>query len=546
MAHVRAALTPLGAILLLSCGGLVACKGEPEATGPTPMPAPQLLARLSLDLRGRRPTEDEIAAVEADETKLDDFVENYLQDPGFGEQVFSWYADVYKTRADKFIVGVDGDGTFMDQGYKARFTHAVGDEPLRILQRVADDGLPWTEVVTADWTMANDALLSAWPLEALEEGEGWRKARYTDSRPGAGVLTTNGLWWRYTSTAENVNRSRAEAVARLTVCDARFDQPVEFSSVASSLDELQDRAQTDPGCVSCHVVLDPIGSYFFGFWRMHPESYSEAAWYYPNRELYWQDITGIDPGWYGAPGGDLYDLGDQIAGDSRFVDCAVKQGYQFLFGEAPTALDTDRLTGFREAFIQGDLALRSLYRALSADPWYRSNDPDEDGTLAVRRLSPSQLSSAVEALTGFRWTYEELDMLANDTWGVRVLAGGMDGIIVTQAATDHSTSEQLVVERLAQAASTTAVDREAALSSGERILFREVEDLGATPTTDALEAQIIALVLRVHSRRLAADDEEIQALVELYGALEAETGAPDQAWALLLSALLRHPDFLQY
>lgn len=137
-------------------------------------------------------------------------------------------------------------------------------------------------------------------------------------------------------------------------------------------------------------------------------------------------------------------------------------------------------------------------------------------------------------------------MLANDTWGVRVLAGGMDGIIVTQAATDHSTSEQLVVERLAQAASTTAVDREAALSSGERILFREVEDLGATPTTDALEAQIIALVLRVHSRRLAADDEEIQALVELYGALEAETGAPDQAWALLLSALLRHPDFLQY
>lgn len=523
---------------------LMACQRGTD--GPEPLPPAQLLARLSLDLRGERPTEAEIEAVEADPDKIDSYVDEYLGDPGFGERIFYWYADVYKTRADKFIVGVDGDGSFLDAGAKARFTHAVGDEPLRILERVANEGLPWTEVVTADWTMANDALLAAWPLEALEEGDGWKKARYTDSRPGAGVMTTNGLWWRYTSTAENVNRSRAEAVARLLVCDSRFDQPVEFSSVASSLSELQDRAQTDPGCVSCHVVLDPIGSYFFGFWRMHPESYSEAAWYYPNRELYWQDITGIDPGWYGEPGEDLYDLGEQIASDSRFLDCAVQQGFGFLFGASPDQSATGRLNGFREDFIQGDLSLKALYRSLTADPYYRSNDPEVEGTLAVRRLSPSQLSSAVYALTGFRWNFEDMDMLANDTWGVRVLAGGMDGIIVTQAATDHSSSEQLVLERLSEAASGYAVAREAEQDPAERVLFREVDDLSSSPGDAALSAQIQALVLRVHTRRLEADDEEVQALVELYRALETETGAADQSWALLLGALLRHPDFLQY
>lgn len=530
--------------LLLS---LLACGDEPAgSSGPEPMEELRLLARLSLDLGGRRPSEAEIEAVEADPAAIETQVDLLLADPAFGEQVFHWYADVYKTRADKFIVGVDGDGTFMDMGAKARFTHAVGDEPLRLIERVVQDGLPWTEVVTADWTMADDALLAAWPLEALEDGEGWRKARYLDSRPAAGVLTTNGLWWRYTSTAENVNRSRAEAVARILVCDSRFDQPVEFSSVASSLSELQDRAQTDPGCVSCHVVLDPIGSYFFGYWRMHPESYSEAAWYYPNRELYWQDITGIAPGWYGDPGEDLYDLGDQIAGDSRFLDCAVKQGYTFLFGESPDEADTSRLSGFRDDFLAGEVTLQSLYRSLVADPWYRSDDPELEGTLAVRRLTPSKLSSAVYALTGFRWTYEELDMLTTDTWGVRVLAGGMDGIIVTQPATDHSASEQLVVERLAEAASAYAVAQEGARAAAERTLFREVDDLDASPSDAALRAQVQALVLRVHTRRLDADDEEVDALVTLFRALEAETGAPDQSWAALLAALLRHPDFLHY
>lgn len=524
---------------------LVACQQEARV-GPEPLEPAALLSRLSLDLRGRRPTEAELDAVEAAPEAVEELVETYLEDPGFGEQVFYWYANVYKTRADKFIVGVDGDGTFLDMGAKARFTHAVGDEPLRILERVANEDLPWTDVVTADWTMAEDLLLAAWPLQALEEGEGWRKARYTDSRPAAGVITTNGLWWRYTSTAENVNRSRAEAIARILVCDTRFDQPVEFSSVASSLADLQDRAQTDESCVSCHVVLDPIGSYLFGYWRMHPESYSEAAWYYPNRELYWEDITDIPPGWYGEPGEDLYDLGEQIAADPRFLSCAVQQGYSFLFGAEPTEADTDRLNGFREAFIDGGVTLRALYRALTSDPHYRSADPGVDGTVRVRRLSPSQMASAVEALTGFRWTWEDLDMLTSDTWGVRVLAGGADGIIVTEPATDHSASEQLVLERLAEAAAAYAVERERDLDPSERTLLREVDDLSAAPGEAGLRAQVAALLLRVHGRRLAEDHADVEALVDLWGALQAETGSPESSWALLLSALLRHPDFVQY
>lgn len=526
--------------LLLSCNGT-----EPATeSGPEPLAPTALLSRLSLDLRGRRPTEAELLAVEADPDAVDSQIDTYLADPGFGERIFWLYADLYKTRADRFIVGVDGDGDLLDEAPKSRFTHSVGDEPLRILQYVADHDLPWTDIATADWTMANDDLLEHWPLEALEEGTGWRKARYTDSRPGAGVLSTNGMWWRYTSTAENINRSRAEATSRLLVCETRYDQPIEFSSSSGALTDLQDRAQNDENCVACHVVLDPLGSYFFGFWRMHPESYSEAIWYYPNRELLWQSASGIHPAWYGEQGDSLYDLGQQIAADPRFVTCAVQQAFGFLFGRKPTEDDTARLTAYREAFLEGGLTARSLYGAIVRDPLYQSDDADTDGAVTPKRLAPDQLGAAVEALTGFTWTYNELDMLSTDTWGVRVLAGGMDGIIVTEAATDHATSAMLVDERLAEAAAAAAVTRESALDAADRTLFQEVDTLSETPDEATLAAQITALVWRAHGRHLT--DAELDAWTSLWSELLAQEGDPQAAWALLLSAALRHPDFLHY
>jgi hypothetical protein len=41
---------------------------------------------------------------------------------------------------------------------------------------------------------------------------------YADGRPAAGVLSTNGLWWRYPSTASNGNRKRADTPSRIFLC----------------------------------------------------------------------------------------------------------------------------------------------------------------------------------------------------------------------------------------------------------------------------------------------------------------------------------------
>ena len=534
-------VSPLLLAALAACGPAPRTQPAP-ADGPAPLADLALLSRISLDLRGVRPSAAELDAVAADPAALDTLAADFLYDPRFGERILSIYADIYLTRPESFVVDANGDAAFLDPFTKQAFIRSVGEEPLRLLARIATDDLPYTTVVTADWTIADDALIAAFPLEAIEEGTGWRKARYTDERPAAGILATNGLWWRYTTTLVNANRGRAEMVAKNLLCDNRFDHPVAFGGSGGA--SFEDRVREDDACIACHATLDPLGAFLYGFFRMHPESYSEATRYYPERETLW-DAFSVAPAYYGAPAEALPGLAGLIAADPRFPNCAVEQGFRAVMGRSPGVADTTALTAARAAFLDGGVTLRALYGALVADPRYRSADPDWPGTVGPKRMSPDQLAASIEALTGFRWVYEGLDMLSTDTYGVRVLAGGADGVVVTQPATSHSTSSALVTAWLAEAAARHAVAADLAAAPDERTLFVFAPP-NAIPAPAAQRAQLQHLVRLAHGRDLRADDPDLAALAALWDDVNADTGDPDTAWAAVLAGLLRHPDFLHY
>ena len=69
---------------------LAACQGEPDLT--------PLLVRASLDLRGVRPTVEELDWVRTDPSTLDNYLEAYLQDARFGDRVLSLFGNVYRTQ----------------------------------------------------------------------------------------------------------------------------------------------------------------------------------------------------------------------------------------------------------------------------------------------------------------------------------------------------------------------------------------------------------------------------------------------------------------
>lgn len=511
-----------------------------------PMDAVRLLTRVSLDLRGVRPTDEEYDRVIADPEALEALVDEFLQDERWPERIIATYGEVFYTLTEAYTVDASDFGI---AGLSAQYLRSIGEEPLRVLATVAEEDRPYYELVTADWTMANEILGQIWPLDYPADGDGWQKAHYTDGRPAAGILSTNGMWWRYGTTASNANRKRANAISRILLCNDYFTRPIDFTLTVNLLDSdaLISALKSDPACVACHNTLDPLGSYLYGFYYVEDESPADLVVYHPDREQLWTSTTGVAPGYYGTPGYSLTDLSYQIANDPRFASCAVETAWELLSRREVLVGDMDRLTAHREAFLAGGVTLRALFRSLIDDPMYRADATSVPEAVPSKLATPELLASQVAELTGFRWTSDNNDMMETDTYGFRVLAGGVDGVMVTRAATASSATAVLVQQRLAEFAGRYAADAESRISPDARRLFREI-DFGQTPDEDmfAARAQVRALYLRVLGRQVEVDSPDVDRLLQLWADLYDVHPEPTVAWGGVLTTLLRDPDFVLY
>ncbi len=503
-----------------------------------------LLTRISLDLRGIRPSEEEIARVEGDSTEVDLLLSDFLEDPRFADQVVRHFSPLYMTRVDRtdagYYSGLYDDPTFASE---------MGQEPLRILARIAQEDLPYTEIVTGNWSMATPSMVAMGLPVTWEEGAtGWQPVTYTDSRPKAGILSTNGMWWRYGSTESNANRGRANAVSRILLCNDYLTRPIAFDRNVNLLDgdAVQEALDTNPGCVACHATLDPLAGYFWGYYYAFLYSDLDVMTYHPERENTWEDVTGVAPGYYGLPGRDLADLGRQMASDSRLTQCATEQVFEVLNARDATLSDTASLLAAEEAFQAGGTTLKALFRAVMESPEYRARGSDDPRYPGRKMVDPELLASQIEDLTGYRFTYAGADLMTTDTYGLRALAGGVDGLYVTAAAREPTATMALVVERLAQGAAFFVTEHDRTHPDEAR-LFTEI---GFTETPgsarEPMVRQLQALHLRLFGTRIDADGEEVAANLELWEALFQAQMDPAAAWAGVLSALLRDPDFLFY
>ena len=543
-------------ILLLSCApeGELSSLNEVETVAPvddldegdetTQLSAVELLTRASLDFRGIRPSVEEIEIVEADPEAVEELIDGFLFDYRFGERVRSLYSDVYLTRQDTWYVTAALAG--LDSELQPEWADAIGQEPLRILSTIASEDLPYTDIVTADWTMTNDLLAEAWEIEATE-GEGWRRGYYTDDRPAAGVLATNGLWWRYGTNAANANRGRANAISKIFLCTDYLSKPITFERDVNLLDAnaVNDALQNNPGCVACHYSLDPLAAYLWGFYYFDYRSAIDTATYHPEREYLWEDYSGVGPGYYGEVGFGLSDLGESLAADPRLAECAVTQAFELLLQRDVLLEDQAELNAHREVFLAEGLQLRPLYRSILDSEAYRAAPSDDARFVGAKLISVDQLASSIEELTGYRFTYLGYDMLSTDTYGLRTLAGGVDGNFVTQPATEPMTTMVLVQERLAQGAAWHVTEEDMATDEPRLFLYVGFTETPATDR-DAMVEQIQHLHLRIFGDRIDAEGPEVAANLALWEDLYAVDGSQQAAWAGVLSVLLRDPAFLVY
>ena len=515
----------------------------------TPLAPAALYRRASLDIRGRLPSIAELDALDANPDSIETMLDALVDDPAVEERLVDLFAERWNMRLDAVPVSADQLGIGHLQEYD--YLRNVEEEPLRLMARIGTSDLPWTDIVTVDYTLATPQLAAIWPLTRAD-GEGWQVARYTDGRPANGVLATNGMWWRYSTTPNNYNRSRAAAVSRLLLCQDFLTRPIRFAAAnLLEREDLLDATRSEPTCAACHSTLDPLAASLFGFWNNDLFLLDEQRYYHPDREWLGEYYLGVAPAWFGTPLESAADLGPMVASDDRFVSCAVETVAESLWRrDADAVADFNTLQDLRGRFEESGLRLRPLLRAVLDTPDYRAgaltpDATDADGaTLQTLRMVPLQiLGSAVLDATGFDWDESGWDALDNDRPGFRTLGGDVDGKSVMRPAHDPSVSRALVVRRLAEGAASTAVDHDFGSSPGTPFLLdSSVKNL--IPGDPAFDDQLVRLHRRLlgttpNAERLAADGA-------FFLSVRSTAGNGTQAWKTLIAGILRDPAFWTY
>jgi len=515
-----------------------------------PLPDERLARRMSLDLRGVLPTNAELDALAAGDTSVDTLRDTFLDDPRFEERLVQLLGQAWRTQVDEFLVNY-----YEYAAYAARpdaeypFERGVGEEPLRLAARVAATDAPWPEILTADWSMADEWTGPLWPTDYPAGGTGWRVVHYTDGRPAAGILATNGLWWRYFSTVSNFNRGRTAAIARLLLCEDYVVRNVSVVGFASETDttDVEDNLRTNPYCLGCHSSLDPMATALFGFWPANEYSLDEIESYHPEREPLGPVLLDVEPAFYGQPFDGLPGLASLIAQDPRFGSCAAET-FAGLLWRRPVVLEDRAEVADATAAYDADPRLKPVLRALTDGERYRAGaftSTADDATLAreqvVRMLDAPLLASVLEDLTGLDWTWTGFSQLRNDTWGYRLLGGGVDGYYQTRSQSIPGMTWLLVERRAAESAACWAVDHELR-GTDTPVLFTAVT-VDDAPGSDAFRAQLTLLSHRLYGE--APDDAWIADVEALWGATAPTTDAAT-AWETTLAALLQDPRFTSY
>ena len=535
---------------LLSLLALAACESKDDVTPAAPvaldrgLTAQQFYVRASLDVRGVRPTSAELTQLAANPMQLDGMLAALVDDPRFGNRVREIFAPALRTRRDQYRFGTSDYGLPEDQ--EVVLQRAYAEETLNIMHYVAVADHPFSEVLTADYTIVDPILLSLWPLAAdaaQPDGlpENTRYAHYTDGRPAAGVLATNSFYWRHTSTVQNANRGRTNAISRAFLCEDYLDRPIDFPKDVDLTDSegIAQAISTNPGCQACHATLDPFAAHLWGFMQLSDDT---ANWsrYHPENELLWAEEVGAAPAYFGTPtSGSLTNLSQAIAADERFVACTTRRIYEAFLGRPATLADEGQLAQHREAFLASELSIKALVRSLLTDPAYRgqtrvSRFGGSPAPVALKLVSPALLSTSLADLSGYHMTLAGRELTAVD-YGLRALAGGSE----RGPSASPSLGRAMVMRRLAEGSAMALV---AQAGGGSRVqLLLQGSDMSAKP--DA--ATVAAVVYEVQSVAVDTSSDEVQTLLSLWDAVAAEEDAKT-AWTAMLTAIFADPSLAVY
>ena len=575
------------------------------------------LHKLTISLASRTPSDDEVNTVAAAGTDqaaignaLDPILDGLLNEDQFYTRVLEVYNDLLLTNRDADDRGSVDDNFDLDafnnrDYYEDNFSgntrsdlreatnYGIARAPLELVEYVIRNDRPFTEIVTADYTMVNpysavifdnDAGDTTFPFssdqnQANHDVDDFRPVnniRQGDGTlvPAAGVFGTHAFLARYPSTNTNVNRARARYV---------FDYflGIDIEALASrdglDLDNVVGSVPTyeDPQCTVCHDVMDPIAGLFTN--RDNGGEYDTGNTFQHTRTT--NGVPRMVPAGYTLDAADalpasdedtaLQWLGARIALDDRFADRTVRTVFEGFTGITPTtAAAIGFVNNLKTRFVASNYNFKRLVKDVVVSDFFlaRNLAPGEDpngyaDVGAARLATPEELDRRITAVTGGNYAWRG----PNSNSGLRgrhyLLYGGIDSDEVISRTTDPTSLMDGIQERIAN---QVACERVAADLYNAGTLFPNVSDTtvpdgGAGDT--AIRQNIMFLHRHLLGEDLSAADPDIDATYQLFVdvATAGDTAIPSQCrgggpstdangtvlpWMAVVSYLLSDYEFL--
>ena len=589
----------------------------------------RLLRRVTLSLAARLPSASEMAALEKDGFQaMGPILDAIMKEDAFYDRLAEGFEDIFLTRGyidlpervldyehftrsrewpDKYDLNFIADEK---DRRKARFQltedyrEAIHREPMELIKYIVREERPFTELVTADYTMVSPYSARGYGVfeEIRDEFEDAAnpfeyvpvrlhalkgRSRQTDQPsetgfyPHAGIMTSFQFIRRYPTTETNRNRARARVYYQLFLGIDVLELAARVSDAAAITAKFKTPTMEASECVVCHKTIDPVAGTFQDYYDLPDANYG------PRKGGWFTDM--FPPGFEGEhmppeqKWRALQWLGERTAKDPRFTTTMVEHVYYVLTGRKvllpPKALDDadydaklrayqaqhKEVEAIAVQFTKANFNLKTVFKAWIASPFYRADsvamaaaDPNrraEFGDLGLARmLAPEQLERKVAAIFPQPW-----GKLKNQQFAM--LYGGIDSKEVTERAADPSGAMGALQRIMANDVALNNVSLDFKAEPAQRRFFKDIE-LGVTPgTSPDAENQIRQTIVHLHELVLGRydteDSAEVNRTYKLFTALLAdpkahqthnpktdETDATLRAWRGVMTYLLRREDFL--
>ncbi len=532
------------------------------------------LRKASLSILGRLPTvEEEQLVREGGFEALDSVLDQMMTDEVFYDRLIEIYNDHFltdryypDTRALELVAslndGGDGDDgtpvypnvfwfdTLPEEQAAEAEGHAnrgIARQSLELIAHVVRNNLPYTEILTADYTMVNPYSARSYGVDP-DFTTGAPDEFVPVQIPGiphAGVLTNTIFMVRFPTTATNRNRHRARMLYQFFLATDVLrlgERPIDATG-----ENILNPTMNNPACTVCHTVIDPVAGALQNWDEVGRYNPPADGWYPEMRQPgYGEEVMPPDENARGTQW-----LAEQIINDPRFAIAPIHIMFKGLSGQDPLREPSDVddeffvqkirafdvqskvFQGIADQFVEDGWNLKTVVKEIIKSPYYRAANAGELteeraaelGEVGTGRLlTPEQLHRKVEAITGQPWRNQDTNYLLS-TNEYKIFYGGIDSDEVTTRITEPNGIMANVAKRMANEMACWTVAADFTKAPTDRLMFPHVE-IGFEPedengfeiegSASAIRANIQYMHQRMLGEFLDLNDPEIDRTFQLF------------------------------